>query len=499
MAVTTLIYEAGCPSCGQTHTVRVQTAIAQWDGPGVRELRRGDPMQLADLDARGYVVVLRPSTGDPIVILENEYRCPASPRSDDQTLWTEVTVDGGTLAEARLVRMNSEELRRLHFICGRSCVFWDWESALPDPGNWNEDELYTKDPVRRLRNKLMLRESLVVRNQHEIALFVETFGLRQAGPLTRTADGLWEMPCHGGSSADFAVPVHLRFDLEDPAPSSTPVANLPGGPSEVLPADVFRRKADELIARVPVYASDLDRAETRELLERSRHELAQAIVYLRQLRHYIAPGEDAVPETAIWGDAPRAIHAERPDRYTRSRIDATLTRWSRELESFGQQPSPVIRTAEEAHVFMALHPCPRCNTATPQLRSHVAEQGGGLASIYEGECPQCGLPRRFELELSPELPAGGVRLGDGRSRCLDPGQLLAASDLFARRGDPYSLELAVACLDEALKLVPDGAARVPEDAIPSRAGWAVYDAEPGRFDRARIEAVRDTYRKLATA
>ena len=40
---------------------------------------------------------------------------------------------------------------------------------------------------------------------------------------------------------------------------------------------------------------------------------------------------------------------------------------------------------------------------------------------------------------------------------------------------------------------------VPADAVRSELGRAVYDEEPGRFDRDRLEVVRDTYRALLRA
>jgi hypothetical protein len=59
-------------------------------------------------------------------------------------------------------------------------------------------------------------------------------------------------------------------------------------------------------------------------------------------------------------------------------------------------------------------------------------------------------------------------------------------------------DLAIACaaIAEAPKFVPDGADRAPDGEFTSARGRAVRDAEPGRFPRARLLAVLDTYRDL---
>jgi hypothetical protein len=58
----------------------------------------------------------------------------------------------------------------------------------------------------------------------------------------------------------------------------------------------------------------------------------------------------------------------------------------------------------------------------------------------------------------------------------------------------HALSVAVAAMEEILKFVPDGAARVPAGEFRTTRGREVYDAEPGRFERERLVIVRDTYR-----
>jgi hypothetical protein len=49
----------------------------------------------------------------------------------------------------------------------------------------------------------------------------------------------------------------------------------------------------------------------------------------------------------------------------------------------------------------------------------------------------------------------------------------------------------VAALEEVHKFLRDGGDAVPEAAFWSARGRTVYDREPGRFRRRRIEVVRD--------
>ena len=241
-----------------------------------------------------------------------------------------------------------------------------------------------------------------------------------------------------------------------------------------------------------------------QLLAKARTDLAQAIVYLAELRSYMPTGETHVPLSAFWGDAPRVDREQRAERYSRTWIDAALARWEAELERFGQRPTSNVRSAEEAYVFMAIHPCPRCGTETPHLQSRIEADGDDLISTYGGPCTRCGLQRNFRFRL-PDVPFNQtddvVALGRDRSSCLDAGQFLIAADLFARRADAsrggaaiYALQLAIASIDEILKLIAgDEEKVVPELTIASRAGWAIYEQEPGRFGEVRLRALRNAY------
>jgi hypothetical protein len=161
-------------------------------------------------------------------------------------------------------------------------------------------------------------------------------------------------------------------------------------------------------------------------------------------------------------------------------------------------PPPLARTAAEAHLFMDLRPC-RCGESAFDRRSAVVEVEGDLATHYSGACARCGAAREFLFRLPEEIPppvAGAVRRfgGDAPSELLDAGEWLAVADDHAGRDDAAT---AAAAMDEVLKFLPVGADTVPDAALWSDRGRAVHAAEPGRFRRARLEAVRDTYRALA--
>ena len=173
----------------------------------------------------------------------------------------------------------------------------------------------------------------------------------------------------------------------------------------------------------------------------------------------------------------------------------------------------LARTSREAHLHMDLHPC-RCGDARRPADSAVLELDGALASRYSGSCPSCGTHREFLFRLPDDVvtaPPGVVRFGDGTpSELLDPGEWLWVADRYATaapadpaRLDPNgaraarrALAYAAAAMAEVLAFVPAGADAVPAGAFRSERGRAVYGAEPGRFSRARLEVVRDTYRDL---
>jgi hypothetical protein len=177
-------------------------------------------------------------------------------------------------------------------------------------------------------------------------------------------------------------------------------------------------------------------------------------------------------------------------------------------------PGPrLARTPTEAGLYMDLHRCP-CG-GPPGVRSHaVVQDGAELLSRYTEPCPRCGTPRQFTFRLPEleDLPTGPVGYGRGRpSELIDAGEWYWFSDRCASAvaAEPEdeaavaatrrALGLAVEALEQVLLFLPADASEPPDTAFWSEQGCSVRAAEPGRFDRERIEAVRATYQRLLTA
>lgn len=177
---------------------------------------------------------------------------------------------------------------------------------------------------------------------------------------------------------------------------------------------------------------------------------------------------------------------------------------------------PLARTSAEAHVYMELQPCPACGEREFTPPSAVIEAEGDLASRYAGPCPRCDTRREFVFRLPQEviLPdEDNPTFGDADpSELLDPGQWLWLADVFSsgvpahptddltapdRRQIRHDLLTAAAAIDEVLKFLPSGGDAVPRTALWSETGHRVYEKEPGRFHRRRLEVVRRTYRDIA--
>ena len=161
---------------------------------------------------------------------------------------------------------------------------------------------------------------------------------------------------------------------------------------------------------------------------------------------------------------------------------------------------------------MDLHPC-ECGEADFERNSSVIEYEGDLASRYVGVCSACGRPREFLFAIPAEVtlpPPGSVIFGvDIPSELLDPGEWLWVADRYARvapakttpgteaaRVARQQVATAAAAMDEVLKFIPDGEDMVSYEALRTERGRSVYDEQPGRFYRDRLEVVRDTYRQI---
>lgn len=147
---------------------------------------------------------------------------------------------------------------------------------------------------------------------------------------------------------------------------------------------------------------------------------------------------------------------------------------------------------QQIHWLLDLDGVPR------DARQHrLIERDGRLVARYAS----AGWAELDEVAAEFELVDGAVS--------LDPGELLLVADLHARQvaAEPAAdagerqrqqahLRQALAALDAILTHVPGGAPAVHRGAFRSARGQAVHDAEPGRFDADRLQAVRDAYRRL---
>jgi hypothetical protein len=176
----------------------------------------------------------------------------------------------------------------------------------------------------------------------------------------------------------------------------------------------------------------------------------------------------------------------------------------------------LARTSAEAHLYMELHPCETCGETAFSPASSIIEAEGDLANRYAGPCGRCGTPREFTFRLPQEIlfpDDDEPSFGDERpSELIDAGEWLWVADLIARntpaQPEPgmtggerrqafIDLRTAAAVVGEALKFAPPGAEAVPAGAVWIERGQTVYATEPGRFRKIRLEAVQQTYRRLA--
>jgi hypothetical protein len=175
----------------------------------------------------------------------------------------------------------------------------------------------------------------------------------------------------------------------------------------------------------------------------------------------------------------------------------------------------LARSAAEAHLFMDLHPCDVCGEEEFQRDFAVVVVDGEQRSRYTGGCPECGNPREFTFRLPEETPISDPREpsfgGERPSELLDAGEWLWVADTIAagtpaepdgmdaqeRRRAHHDLLTAAAAVAEARKFVAVGADTVAPEALWSPTGRAVHEAEPGRFDRQRLELLENIFRDLA--
>ncbi|MCW6010086.1 hypothetical protein K1W54_36905 [Micromonospora sp. CPCC 205371] len=169
------------------------------------------------------------------------------------------------------------------------------------------------------------------------------------------------------------------------------------------------------------------------------------------------------------------------------------------------------RSVEEAHLYMAMHPCQVCGESEFECRSAVVMAGGDLASRYEGACAGCGAAREFEFRLpdAVSLPARRLAFGGPEpSELLDAGEWLWVAGNFAAieplgdlaelTGEALAaaradLAGAIAAVDEVLKFLPAAAEEPPDEAFWSERGKRVRAERPAELRRERLAARRAKY------
>jgi hypothetical protein len=180
----------------------------------------------------------------------------------------------------------------------------------------------------------------------------------------------------------------------------------------------------------------------------------------------------------------------------------------------------MARTSEEAHLYIALHPCDCGRTAYDphslnfEPRHWLEERDGELVAVYEGECRGCGTTRRFEFVLDRNMPGPSPSFGAGQSQIIDAGEFLWAAaeqvgwipvDLALLPADRWSLaiqdtRLGLAMVEEAVKFLPPGSDELPEWTVVAERGRSLRRAWPDRFSRegllGQVESYRSTLRDL---
>ena len=171
----------------------------------------------------------------------------------------------------------------------------------------------------------------------------------------------------------------------------------------------------------------------------------------------------------------------------------------------------LARTPDEAALWMDRRPCERCRSVGFEREHQLREVDGELVAHYEGTCPKCGRLRTYDFAL-PATPTLTTSLSFGTG---EPSQLFCPLDFIIIADDhaervPAEVEsldeatkaaavrdltIAVAALEAAIDAIPEGASAIPRDANRPEV-LRLYDQEPGRYERERLEAYRDRLKSM---
>ncbi|GAB3813888.1 hypothetical protein [Micromonospora zhanjiangensis] len=173
---------------------------------------------------------------------------------------------------------------------------------------------------------------------------------------------------------------------------------------------------------------------------------------------------------------------------------------------------PVVRSRDEAHLYMDLHPCDRCGGVDITWDSALTDDEDAPARRYHGVCQSCRAPREFVFRL-PERPAlpGPDDVfffgGPEPSQLLDAGEWSLVATMGIRDGSAppsgspereterkQAFALGVAAFAEMLKFLPEGTDEVPDSAFWTPHGRAERERYPAQFTRERLEARLEGFR-----
>jgi hypothetical protein len=171
-------------------------------------------------------------------------------------------------------------------------------------------------------------------------------------------------------------------------------------------------------------------------------------------------------------------------------------------------PAPRARTSAEAHLYMALNPCPGCGDEQFHVAVHTTLVGGDLLTRYTGPCRTCAAAREFSFAIEDSEDSEDVDDvefgGPEPSTLIDAGQWLTCAERVIAstpttmlgvsedewRARRFMFRAAAESVGEVLKFIPDGAQGVPSHAFWTDDGRAARDRTPDRFRRAHLDRLR---------
>ncbi|MFD7159919.1 hypothetical protein ACFV9C_35355 [Kribbella sp. NPDC059898] len=166
----------------------------------------------------------------------------------------------------------------------------------------------------------------------------------------------------------------------------------------------------------------------------------------------------------------------------------------------------VVRTRDEAHLYLELHSCPDCGTDEAPWQQALVDVDGELSISYSAVCPGCGAEREYLFGVPDrETPVRGWPTfgGPEPSDVIDAGQWLEVAERLVaavptdRTEAGRALAIARAAVAEVIKFVPEGLDAVPDEEFWTVEGRANRETDPGRFRLQRLLLTRDRYAELA--